>query len=141
MAQQDLTGIPGAARTLTAGLSELLRWGLVVGLGLWGLGGLVQGGLTHACGRFPWEAYGTLGAGAIWLAGFALPSVSRTPETAVWSTFVLGVLALGTCGVSVPVLRWMAGHHHERVAERLATASTAAAERACQWQGPASDDG
>ena len=87
-------------------------------------------------------AYGALGAGAIRLAGSALAAVSRTPEVAVWSTCVLAGLALGTCGVSVPVLRWMAGHHHERVAQRLATASAAAAvEQACQWKGPASDDG
>ena len=142
VAQQDPAGTPGVARTLTADMIDVLRWGLVVGLGLRGLGGLVQGGLTPACGRFPWAAYGALGAGAIRLAGAALASVSRTPETAGWSTFMLVGLALSTCGVSVPVLRWMAGHHHERVAQRLTAASAAAAaERACQWQGPASDDG
>jgi hypothetical protein len=130
--------MPGAARTLPAGLSEFLRWGLVVGVGLRGLGGLVQGGLTHACGRFPWAAYGALSAGAIWRAGSALASVSRTPEAAMSSTCVLPGLALGTWGVSVPVLRWMAGHHHERVAQRLATASAAAAaERLYQWKRPA----
>ena len=72
VAQQDLVGMPGAARTLTADVIDVLRWGLVVGLGLRGLGGLVQGGLTHACGRFSWKAYGALGAGAIRLAGSAL---------------------------------------------------------------------
>ena len=142
VAQQNPSGTPGVAGTLTAGPSELLRWGLVVGLGLRGLAGLVQGGLTHACGRFPWEAYGTLGTGAIRLAGSALAAVSRTPEVAVWSTCVLAGLALGTCGVSVPVLRWMAGHHHERMAQQLAGASAAAAaDRACQRKGPALDDG
>ena len=38
---------------------------MMIGLGLRGLGGLVQGGLTHPCGRFPRETYGALGAGAI----------------------------------------------------------------------------
>ena len=142
VAQQNPSGTPGVAGTLTAGPSELLRWGLVVGLGLRGLGGLVRGGLTPACGRFPWAAYGALGAGAIRLAGAALASVSRTPETAGWSTFMLVGLALSTCGVSVPVLRWMAGHHHERMAQQLAGASAAAAaDRACQRKGPALDDG
>jgi hypothetical protein len=53
------------AKTLTVALRERLRWGLVIGLGLRGLGGLVQGGLGRSCCRFPWEVYGTSGPGAI----------------------------------------------------------------------------
>ena len=141
MAQQDPAGMPGPARTLTADVIEALRWGLVVGLGLRGLGALVQGGLTHPCGRFSGEAYGALGAGVIWLAGSALAYASRTPESAMWSMFVLAVLAPGTCGLSVPVVWWMAGHHRERMAERLATARAAdAAERARQWAEPVVED-
>jgi hypothetical protein len=142
VAQQDPAGMPGVARTLIADVIEVLRWGLVVGLGLRGLGGLVQAGLTPACGRFPGEAYGALGAGPIWLAGSVLASASRTPEAALWSTFVLAVLALGTCGLSVPVLWWMAGHHGDHLAARRLRARRAAArERAHQWHGPAVEDG
>ena len=86
LAQQDPAGTTKSARVLIAGLGEVLRWGLVVGLGLRGLGGLVQGGLTRPCVRVPWEAYGALGAGTIWLAGSALAFASRAPETAIWST-------------------------------------------------------
>jgi uncharacterized membrane protein YedE/YeeE len=42
VAQQDPAGTPGVARTLTAGLIEVLRWGLVVGLG--GLAGSCRAG-------------------------------------------------------------------------------------------------
>ena len=81
-------------------------------------------------------AYGALGAGAIWLAGSALACTSRTPEEAVWSTFALAAVALGTCGVSVAVLWFMAGYHREHMAERLATArAAAAAEWARQGEG------
>jgi len=38
---------------MNAVLIEVVRWGMVVGLGPRGLGGLVHRGLTHACGRFP----------------------------------------------------------------------------------------
>jgi hypothetical protein len=92
-----------AGRTLTAGVIEALRWGLVVGLALPGLGGLAQAGLSHPCGRFPGETYGALAAGMIWLAGAALAYASRTPEAALWSAVLLAVLALGTCGLGVPV--------------------------------------
>jgi hypothetical protein len=122
-------------------VSEALRWGLV-GLGLRGLGRLVQGGLPHPCGRFPGEAYGSLAAGMIWLAGAALAYASRTPEAALWSALLLAVLALGTCGISAPMLWWMAGHHREWMAERLTTVSSAAArERTRQRRGPAADGG
>ena len=115
---------------------------LIPGLGLRGLGRLVQGGLARPCGRFPGGAYGALGAGAIWLAGSALASASRTPEAALWSTFVLAVLALGTCGLSGPVVWWMTVHHREWMAERLITARRAAArERTRQRQGAAAEDG
>jgi hypothetical protein len=101
----------------------------------------VQGGLWHSCWRFPWETSGAFEAGAIWLAGAALAAVSRTPEAALWSALMLAVLALGVCGVSVLLVWWMAGHHRERVAERLATARAAAVEPARQWHGPAAEDG
>jgi hypothetical protein len=140
-AQQDPTEPSGTARTLLAGLSEVLRWCVVVSLGLRGLGGLVHGVLLHGCGRFPWEMYGALGAGAIWLAGAALASASRTPEQAVWSAFVLAVLALGSCGLTVPVLWWLAGQHGDRMTERLMTARRAAArQRAREWERPAAED-
>jgi hypothetical protein len=42
------------AKTLTVALRERLRWGLVIGLGLRGLGGLVQGGLVDCHGRTAW---------------------------------------------------------------------------------------
>jgi hypothetical protein len=78
----------------------------------------------------------------IWLAGAALAYASHTPAAALRSALVLAMLALGTCGVSLPVVWWMAGHHREHVAERLATIRRAAArEQAHQRGGPASDDG
>jgi len=81
LAQQEPAGTTGVAGTLTAAVAEVLRWGLVIGLGLRGLGGLVQGGLTRPCGRFPQEAYGAFSAGVIWLASAALASSSCRPCT------------------------------------------------------------
>jgi len=142
LAQQEPTGTIGAAGTLTAAVAEVLRWELVIGSGLRGLGGLVRGGLTRPCGRFSWEAYGAFGAGTIWLAGSALAYASRTPEAALWAAFLLAVLTLATFGLSVPVVRWLADHHRRRLAERLATARRAAARApAPQRAGPTSDDG
>ena len=122
LAQPAPAGTTGVAGTLTATVAEVLRWGLVVGLALRGLGGLVQAGLTHPCGRFPGEGYSALGAGTIWVAGAALTAGSRTPEAALWAAFLLAVLALGMCGISAPLLWWMTDHHRERLAARLAAA-------------------